>query len=546
MGSKNRRAFLRGVPGVAAQAAPPLSPKVDTSGSATARRAAALTIRQNAAVAQNDGPAPRHTANGDETALPHFLASYTKGLPHSQLGEVDPNAYHALLSALASGRTADFEQLPRGLGGKFSNPIAGHTYTLMGCDAQMFATATAPAFGSAAMAADMVELYWQAQLRDVHFLDYPSSALVQRAASELTQLSAYRGPRDSSGRVTASNLFRGLTPGDLSGPYLSQFLLRPCPVNSGLQDQSIRVGTAGADYVRTYDLWAPYQSGMPPSETESFDPQPRYIRNGRDLAQWSHYDYPQLAFQNAAFITFDMRPESVLNKNVYQLAPSNPYKTSVIQTGFVTFSIVHLLSLIGYASTEALHAAWFQKWMVHRRLRPDTMGGRVHNRLTGAASYPLPGELLNSDAVKYTFQKQGTYLLSQAYVEASPFSPAYPSGHAAVAGAGATLMKAFFDETALVPNAVIPAADGLSLVPYNETALTIGNEANKLAYNVAMGRNWAGVNYRSDIEAGLLLGEEVAIRILQDAANAPAESFPGFYFTRFDGTPVAIKPSSTA
>jgi len=519
-------------------------PQIETSGSGAARQAAARALREEAAVTQSRLPMLDPISNGDETALPNFIASFSKGLPHSQLGEVDPAAYEAMLAAIASGKRADFERLPRGLGEKLLNPLAANSFTLMGADAHVCQTAPAPSFSSAAMAADMIELYWQAQLRDVSFSDYATSAPVQRAAAELNRLSDYRGPRDASNKVTASNIFRGLTPGDLAGPYLSQFLLKPYPVNSGVQSQATRVGAAGVDYLRAYTDWNLNQAGMPAALTESFDPQPRYLRNGRDLAQWAHYDYSQLAFQNAAFIVFDTRPETILNKNVYQLADSNPYKTSLIETGFVTFGMVHLLSLISYASTEALHAAWFQKWMVHRRLRPDTMGGRVHNRLTGGAAYPLHPELMGSDAVQYTYQQQGTYLLPQAYVEASPLSPSYPSGHAAVAGAGATLMKAFFDETALVPNAVVPSADGLSLTPYNDIALTIGNEANKLACNVAMGRSWAGVGYRSDVAAGLLLGEEVAIRILKDGVNLPTESFPGFQFTKFDGSRVTIKPNN--
>jgi hypothetical protein len=509
------------------------SPKINTLGDAAARRANALSMREKAAEAQaRVAVPPDPVTNGDESAVPNFAASYSKGLPHSALGEVDPVAYRALLAAIASGEQSDFEKLPRGLGAKLLNPVAANTFTLMGGDPHSFATAPPPAFGSAAMAADMVELYWQAPLRDVNFSDYATSPLVQRAASELAGL--------STNPVDATNIFRGPTPGDLAGPYISQFLLKPCPVNSGFQSQAVRVSAAGADYLRDYAGWNLNQSGMLPSQSDAFDPTYRYLRNGRDLAQWAHYDYPQQAFQNAAFIIFDQRPETILNKNVYQLAASNPYKTSLLETGFVTFGMVHVLSMIAYASAEALHAAWVQKWTVHRRLRPDTMGGRVHNRLTGAANYPIHASLLNSDAVKYTFQQQGSYLLSQSYGEGGPLAPSYPGGHAVVAGAGATLLKAFFDENALVPNAVTTSADGLTLSPYGDEALTIGNEANKLAFNIAMARNWAGVNYRSDAVSSLLLGEEVAIRILQDGANVPTETFPGFQFTRFDGSPVTI------
>ena len=92
------------------------------------------------------------------------------------------------------------------------------------------------------------------------------------------------------------------------------------------------------------------------------------------------------------------------------------------------------------------------------------------------------------------------------------------------------MLKAFFDETQILTNSVVASADGAAL----------RGEINKLAFNVAMGRDFAGIHYRSDAEAGIRLGEEVAIAMLQDLVNTFAESFTGFSFTRVDGTPVQI------
>ena len=55
-----------------------------------------------------------------------------------------------------------------------------------------------------------------------------------------------------------------------------------------------------------------------------------------------------------------------------------------------------------------------------------------------------------------------------------------------------------------------------------------------------MGRNFAGIHYRSDAMSGFLIGEEIAIAKLQDLVNIFTETFPGFRFTRLDGTPVSI------
>lgn len=70
--------------------------------------------------------------------------------------------------------------------------------------------------------------------------------------------------------------------------------------------------------------------------------------------------------------------------------------------------------------------------------------------------------------------------------------------------------------------------------------LTVGGELNKLAANVALGRNAAGVHWRSDAVEGLLLGEALALSVLADLALTYHESFAGFPLTRFDGRTVMV------
>jgi hypothetical protein len=106
------------------------------------------------------------------------------------------------------------------------------------------------------------------------------------------------------------------------------------------------------------------------------------------------------------------------------------------------------------------------------------------------------------------------------------------------------MLKAFFDETEIVTNAVVASDDGLSLSPYTGPALTVGGEINKLAFNVAIGRDFAGIHYRTDAEAGIRLGEQVSISILQDMVDTYAEDIAGFQFTLSDGTPVTITGTS--
>jgi hypothetical protein len=187
-----------------------------------------------------------------------------------------------------------------------------------------------------------------------------------------------------------------------------------------------------------------------------------------------------------------------------------------------------------------LKAQWFQKWMVHRRLRPEEFGGRVEVQRLGRRTYPFHADLGNSSVLGDVFARWGSHLLPLAFPEGSPLHTSYGSGHATVAGASVTMLKAFFDESAQIKNPVVPSADGLSLLPYQGTPLTIGGELNKIASNVAQGRNIAGVHWRTDASEAMKLGEAVAISILKETKSCFNETFNGFSLTKFDGTTITV------
>jgi hypothetical protein len=112
-----------------------------------------------------------------------------------------------------------------------------------------------------------------------------------------------------------------------------------------------------------------------------------------------------------------------------------------------------------------------------------------------------------------------------------------------IAGACVTALKAFFHESFVIPGPVVAADDGQSLVPYTGSdagQITVGGELNKLANNVALGRDMAGAHWRSDAEQALRLGEKVAISILRDQRQTYNESFNGFTFTRFNGEQITV------
>jgi hypothetical protein len=101
------------------------------------------------------------------------------------------------------------------------------------------------------------------------------------------------------------------------------------------------------------------------------------------------------------------------------------------------------------------------------------------------------------------------------------------------------MLKAFFNEKLVLPATVVPSVDGLSLTPYKDAALTVGGELNKLATNIAFGRNFGGVHFRSDGVAGMKLGEDVAIGILTDWKATFHEGFTAT-FTKLDGTTITL------
>jgi len=203
-------------------------------------------------------------------------------------------------------------------------------------------------------------------------------------------------------------------------------------------------------------------------------------------------------------------------------------------------------ALLAEVATRALKAVWFQKWLVHRALRPEAYGGLVHFTNNGEASYPLHSDVLDSQAVARIFQRNGTYFLPHAFPEGCPQHPSYGQGHGTVAGACATIVKAFFDDSfalSQITDIMQAAEDGLSLVPYSggdADQITVGGEMNKVAANIGIGRNHAAVHWRSDYADSLPLGEAVAISVLRDQRSCYNERFEGFTFTKFDGTTITV------
>lgn len=477
----------------------------------------------------------------DETKLPNYLNSFSKGLPHNEWGVVDEKAYEILLTALKEGNSTAFENVPMGVKNGFGlrNPLAAYASVHEGGDPDTFTIPSAPEFDSAWQAAEAVEVMWKALLRDVPFADYASNSLVKDATKDLQQLSEFRGPTSNNshtkGKISSQTLFRGVGPGETVGPYISQFLLKPIPYGATTIPQRYKVPKLGNDHLTNYNEWLRIQNGGKPSgiTTALYEAESLYLYSGRALGEYVLHDFVNMAYLNAALIIGSFSDEA--------FAKSDPYSKTKSQARAPLFGINHAIDLLSRVSMPSQQVAWYQKWLVHRRARPEVYFGRVHNHLAdNGIAYPIHEEMLNSKALDKALKENGTYLLPQASPKGAPLHPTYPAAHAVMAGAAVTMLKAFFNGDFVIPDPVMTSADGKRLLPYKGESLTIEGELNKLASNISLGRNFAGVHYRSDGDYGLVLGEEYAISALREIAHHYREEFGGFTFRRFNGTTVEI------
>ena len=567
-----------------------------------------------------NGDEQKFRASPKNGGAPTYLASFTKGMPHNEkTGLVlDPADFQQFVKGIDSGDPRDFRDTRLGPIGytedenggtgwsstkaqgarvrAWESQGAGNTFDLEGPDAQAVTMPPAPALGSAELIAEMAEVYAQALLRDVPFTQIvdldgevrfnckttgKADTTVQEvldilnrlewfSSSDLSKLTAAQAAR-KRGLLDGQNAFRGVTPdGPHIGPYLSQFLLAGSSgINSmdkerkpkdGLIsygaisiDQRVRFATPCDDHMVRWDEWLDVQQGANLGGRESYQAKPkrRFITTPRDLATYVHYDALYEAYLNACLI--------LLGEGT-PFDPDIPFQGRDFQDhqqGFAHFGGPHILSLVTEVATRALKAVRFQKFNVHRRLRPEALAARLARadklgveEIDRMVQDPAMAEILDLIA-----KKNGTdpvlgkknYLLPMAFCEGSPMHPSYGAGHATVAGACVTILKAFFDHKHALTlagddtTAFAPTPNGQSLVkvPVTGGRLTVEGELNKLAWNISIGRDWAGVHYYSDYIESLRMGEQIAIGILEEQKLTYGENF-SMTVPLYDGGSVRI------
>jgi hypothetical protein len=537
-------------------------------------------------------PSAIQTPNGDKNdagTAPAYIGCFHKSLPHNEYGEIQTAADFKKLRDAGNNRAtaaAEYEQVPKAepAADRFVSPVAGLGLDRLLTPYCSLAMKPAPKVLSASTAAEMVELYWMGLLRDLSFSEFRNDARIEIAALDIN--TAYSqavasNVVDDPGKltlddvpatITPENVFRCGLPGENLGPPVSQFFLRHIFYGAQCIDQRILPYKEGQDYLTDYGTWISAQNLAKDTSGRGYgSSRPnrlaycRPILTMRDLATFVNQDALHQAYFNAALILSNEGYPSLL-ADTGPIHIGLPYP-SARQAGFVTFGGPHLLTLVSEVAARAMKVVWHQKWQIHLRLRPEAYGGLVQMQLVGppnkpVKAYGLNSIVLNSAALNEVKNKQqGNCFLPIAFPSGSPNHPSYGAGHATVAGACVTILKAWFDGAALIKDPVdlIPAESYFpidypayrpnamqGLPPLLGTNLTVEGELNKLACNVALGRSMGGVHWRSDNTRSLRLGEEIAIvmlaRELQDLADkSHGHQFPSFQFNSFNGKKVVIK-----
>lgn len=537
------------------------------------------------------------------------IGSFHKTLPHDAFGEVDQAAFLHLIAAI-EGDGSGFKLIPEGRGAatQFTNPQAGLAADQLTHHPASYSMPPAPTVLAVTNAAEITELYWMALFRDVPFdklTDTSTNPDIGIAASEIqARFHEAIGDTADAGHlktgidvpgasgtlpsITPQNVFRYGLPGEEVGPLLSQFFVRDIQFGTQKIDQKQRPYKKDRNFLTDFNDWlraqdtgfdADFQAYPKANEKDAtfFEPVERHISTMRDLARFVNKDALHQAYFNATLL---------LLTGGAKWTPGNPYgdvgPLRPREAGFGVLGGPHILALVSEVATRALKLVWNQKWQVNLRLRPEAYSGLVHVQENGVGGtkqpYGLPAWVATTEAAKRVQTANSTLLLPMAFTPGSPTHPAYGAGHATVAGACVTILKAYFKTFDTVGSVDVPVpftslrersepfGGGTPIKAYitgvttdsttgndvgvlteltaaEAAPLTIEGELNKLAANVAGGRSMGGVHWRTDNTRSLMLGEAMAAEILAEVTTDVNEH-PTFEFRTFvrrnDGQPKKV------
>lgn len=429
-----------------------------------------------------------------------FIYNYTKGLPHNGDGFVDANEMIKLIEGIQNKDHNLLSKIKLGSNLKLINTSAAWSYDIIGKNSNSYRYSKLPHISSNRMAVQMTELYCMSLCRDIPFSEYKYNDTISDCCSYLNN---FPNELSTIGKVDPYNIFRGPMNADLQGSYISQFLYRDINICGFTQKQQYDTFVDNSDSMKKWDTAISAQNGIIKDENPRTRKLPRYIITGRDLAHYVKSDDLCQTFYNTHSILLDMKVP--MNPGIAKL----PTEDHLIDLGKYDVQ-----ATIGMIARNSLLAAWYVKWN-SLFLRPEAYGIEVERVYrTNRNKYGVSLELLKNPVLEAIRSKNKSSLLTQVYPEGSPLYPSSPSSHAVVAGACVTALKFFFDMNHEI-EVYEPDKNGENLIKTGKI-VTIGDELNKLACNLSIGRNWAGVNYYMDTISGLKRGEKVAISCLQE------------------------------
>jgi len=478
----------------------------------------------------------------------------------------------------------------------WESPRAGHYYSLEGPDADAVGMPPAPSLDSVELEAEIAEVYALALLRDVPFSDIATSSMqttisgisVDDVITEMAKTEWYtdksegdltlqerrrRAARFAShadhdvdvppndGEFSRKNAFRGSSPGVQAGPYISQFMVQgtqlqqePGDGDGVYSNASIRYGSQeidqkvtffpeAVDYMLHWNAYLDVQNGADFGDANNRSHLPRrFIHTPRDLATYVRFDQLYQAYLNACLYMlgtkeFDLQKPVIVNDIE---GPGFPDRSSSdSRQGFATFGGPHVRSRRDDTSIRA-----------DRPPRKDKAAATERSH----ADPHLLNDQQQLDPAGWDDLKN--FLLPMALAEGSPMHPSYGAGHATVAGGCVTMLKAFFhtvesDGTPVAWPAGLAVFDVeskgeklrdiRSSLPSSDP-VTISGELNKLAANISIGRNMAGVHFYTDYYESVRMGERVTTGILMEHLSQKDEPLE-MSFESFDGDLIHLKKS---
>ena len=487
------------------------------------------------------------------TGIEYVPWMFSKTLEHDPVtGFAKKADVQRIVDAWEKGTKESNEMIPQSSVNtlKIENPQTSNSFNLMGMDPTI-ACIVPEIFtqvDSEAGFFEMMEVYSLQLLRDTSFDDMYNMDTSHPHLVALNKFTDKASVRDTM--FTGRTLHRCRCMGERVGPYVSQFMMLPFKYGNLMVNQVYDVDNDVMPSVQL-STWLDIQNGKV-TESRSTQANTQYCWCPRVLGSMVHTDALFQFFYNASMICFQngIKPDGM--------------SESTRTTSWTSSGGPDVLAAVAHVAVGALRCAWYSKYGLAMKVRPEVYAQRMEllfgDNADTATNMMVPGytklkglkdqfpEIM--DMIK---EANGNYMLKLQYPEGSPTHPSCPAGHAVVAGACNTVLKAMLsthnpDMTLKRwPVQAKHSLDGTQLEDYTNadaSKMTIVGELNKLAGNTSIGRDIAGVHYRCDAYAGLKIGEDYAISYLQDKAREYSESdtglFKGWLLNTMMGTNICI------